>query len=107
MRHLRVHVGPEAVLVALYGGPERRRALVGELEAHDALDVLEAVFPRRREAQRRAVLLHDRLAVESGRGEGELVARLGPGEALAVGPRSGEHTSDLQSQMRISYDVLC
>src|SRR3546814_18039778 len=86
MRHLRVHVGPEAVLVALYGGPERRRALVGELEAHDALDVLEAVFPRRREAQRRAVLLHDRLAVESGPAEGELVPLLGPGEALATGP---------------------
>src|SRR3546814_2224090 len=86
MRHLRVHVGPEAVLVVLYGGPERRRALVGELEAHDALDVLEAVFPRRREPQRRAVLLPDRLAVESARDEGEFVARAGHGGALDVGP---------------------
>src|SRR3546814_13382554 len=85
MRHLRVHVGPEAVLVALYGGPERRRALVGELAAPDTLDVLEAVFPLPRAAQRRAALLHDQLAVASARAAGQLVERSGPGDAPALG----------------------
>src|SRR3546814_20886961 len=60
MRNLRVHVGPEAVLVTLDDLPEALWPLVGELEAHDRLHVLEAVLPRRRQAQGRAVLLHDR-----------------------------------------------
>src|SRR3546814_6231451 len=107
MRNLRVHVGPEAVLVTLDVLPEALWPLGGELEAHDRLHVLEAVLPRRRQAQGRAVLLHDRLAVEAGSDEGELMACLRHGEALDVGPRSEEHTSELQSLMRNSYAVFC
>src|SRR5882724_1170534 len=47
MRHLRVHVGPEAVFARLQLLPERNRPLVAELDADDRLHVLEAVLPRR------------------------------------------------------------
>src|SRR5918993_1880041 len=86
MRHLRVHVGPEAVLARLQLLPERDRPLVAELDRDDRLHVLEAVLPRRHQAQRRAVLLVDRLAVEPGGDEGEVVHRLVHRQALGVGP---------------------
>src|SRR5208282_5921366 len=66
MRHGGIDVGPEAVLARFQILPERFRALVGEAELDDRLDRLEAVFPRQRQAQRRAVLLRDRMAVLAG-----------------------------------------
>src|SRR5690349_20517374 len=45
MRHLRIDVGPEAVLGALQRFPETLWPLVGEAEARDRLDRLEAVLP--------------------------------------------------------------
>ena len=83
----RVDVGPEAVLAVADLLPEADRALVGEGEAGDRLDRLEAVFPRHREAERRAVLLRHRLAVGAGRDEGELVGRLLDRQRLQIGPR--------------------
>src|SRR3546814_2900421 len=42
---------------------------------------------------------------------GEAVDQIEPGQPpqpdLAIGPRSEEHTSELQSLMRISYAVFC
>ncbi len=86
MRHRRVDVRPEAVLGILQRLPEALRPLVGEADADDRLDRLEAVFPRRRQAQGRAVLRRQRLAVDAGHQEGEIVGRLGDGQALDVGP---------------------
>ena len=87
MRDLRIDVGPEAVFGRLQRLPVALRPLVGEGEAHDRLDRLEAVLPRRREPHRRAHLLRHRLAVGAGDHEGELVGRLRHGQPFDIGPR--------------------
>src|SRR6185436_2272464 len=46
MRHLRIDVGPEAVLGRLQRFPETLRPLVAEAEMVDRLDRLETVLPR-------------------------------------------------------------
>src|SRR5689334_22893922 len=84
MRHLRIDVGPEAVLAALQRFPEALRPLVGEAEAGDRFDRLEAVLPRYRKPQRRAHRSGDRLAVGAGDQEGELVGRLRHGQPLDI-----------------------
>src|SRR6266508_759756 len=86
MRHLRIDVCPEAVLGCLQRLPVALRPLVGEAEAHDRLDRLEAVFPRHRQAQRRALNFRYRFAVGAGDEKGQLVGRLSDGEALDVRP---------------------
>src|SRR5919206_1184500 len=53
MRHLRVHIGPEAVFLRLDLLPKTLRARLDEAEADDRLDGLEAVFPRHGEPERR------------------------------------------------------
>src|SRR6516162_3534199 len=77
VRHLRIDVRPEAV----FGGPQRLpialRPLIGEVEAHDRLDRLEAVFPRHCQTQRRALHFRYRLAVGAGHQKGELVGQIG------------------------------
>src|SRR6185312_3391856 len=55
MRHRRIDVGPEAVFGGLQRLPQADRPLLHEREAHDRLDRLEAVLPRHREPQRRAL----------------------------------------------------
>src|SRR5262245_11873150 len=66
MRDLRIDVGPEAVFRRLQRLPVALRPLVGEGEAHDRLDRLEAILPRHRQPDRRAHLLGHRLAVRTG-----------------------------------------
>src|SRR6266545_7226574 len=73
MRHLRVHIGPKAVFARLQRLPVGFRPLVGEFEADDRLDRFEAVFPRHRKTQRRAVLLRHRFPVHASDEEGKLV----------------------------------
>src|SRR5262245_30344034 len=109
MRHLRVDVGPEAVLAALQLLPERDRPLGRELDADDPLKALEAVFPRGHQAQRRAVLLVDRLAVQPGGDESEVVHGLVDRQPLGIGPGIGEvallvHHRGLAD--RLHHDVL-
>src|SRR5271165_205799 len=86
MRHLWVDVCPEAVLGGLQCLPIALWPLIGEIEADDRFDRLEAVFPRHREAQRRALLLRHRLAISAGNEESELIARFCNGETLYIGP---------------------
>src|SRR5690348_2593980 len=86
MRHVGIDVGPEAVFGSLQLLPEAYRPLVGEGEADDRLDAFEAVFPRRYEPDRRAILLRHRASVGARPNEGELVRRLGHGEPLDIGP---------------------
>src|SRR5688500_454672 len=62
MRDLGIHVRPEAVFGRLQRLPVALRALVGEVEADDRLDRLEAVLPRHGEPDRRAHLLRHGLA---------------------------------------------
>src|SRR3546814_10504860 len=83
------HVGPVAV-----------RPVAGDevLAAHDVVDLAVgdvAALLRRQEQ-------HDG---KLGQREVDLVA--GPEGAADVGLRSDEHTSELQSLMRISYPVFC
>src|SRR5580704_1800006 len=86
VRHLRVDIGPKAVLAALYRLPERHRPFVGERETHNRFDGFEPVFPRQRQAQWRPVLLGNGLAVHPGDQKGEFVTRLGDREPLDIGP---------------------
>src|SRR3546814_9140928 len=44
---------------------------------------------------------------QPGRGERDVERAIGLGDGGATGIRSEEHTSELQSLMRISYDVFC
>src|SRR3546814_5737694 len=93
MVDVRVDVAEEAVFRRLQVVPGGFGHLLDELDFHDRLDALEAVLPRHHQAQRRAVLLRQRLAVQAGGQQGQR--------------RSEEHTSELQSLMRISYAVFC
>src|SRR5438105_7014010 len=53
----RIHARVEAVLVRRLVLPRVQRLLLDELHLHDRFDVLEAVLPRHREAERGAVLV--------------------------------------------------
>ncbi len=86
MIDLRVDVGIEAVLAGVLLLPGDRRLLVGEADAHDRLDALEAVLPRHHQPDRRAVLVGQRLAVEADGQDGERMHGLVEPQALDVGP---------------------
>src|SRR3974390_1788071 len=86
MRHLRIDVRPEAILGCLQRLPIALWPLIGEIEAHDRFDRLEAVFPRHREAQWRPLLLRYWLAIGTRNEESELIARLCNGETFHIGP---------------------
>ena len=87
MRNARIHIRPETVFLGGELFPEADRALVGEGEADNRLDRLEAVFPRGDQPDRRAVLVRQRLAIDAGGEEGQLVLRLFDGQPLDIGPR--------------------
>src|SRR3546814_15285305 len=86
------------------------------LSLHDALPILHGIIPFARHGGRRAVgqvtagveaHAHDRRA-GLGQREHHRAVRLRPGMRLNVDEtRSEEHTSELQSLMRISYAVFC
>src|SRR3546814_4427212 len=93
--------------------PERRHG--GGLEAADALGLVldhqPALAPRilRRDAGRAfAGMAFERLDAAEAEHEGARGVRpVGAERAIDREPRSEEHTSELQSLMRISYDVFC
>ena len=87
MRHFRIHIRPEAVFAGLQLLPIALRPLRDEGDAHDRLDRLESVFPRQREADRRAELVEERLAIGARHHEGEIVLRFLDGHAFRIGPR--------------------
>src|SRR6476661_162966 len=87
MRHLRIDVGPEAVLGSLQGLPKGPRPLVSEHEMRDRFDRLETVLPRHRKTKRRALRLRHRLAVGPGYQEREFVGGFPHSEALDIRPR--------------------
>ena len=87
MRHLRIDVGPEAILRRLDRFPQSFRLLGDEREAHDGFDRLEAVLPRHRKTQRRTHLLGDRLAISAGDEEREFIGRLRHRQPFHIGPR--------------------
>src|SRR3546814_8924983 len=79
--------------------PERLLVLAGDEESVD----LAAVAAER---QHQAVIAHQ-LAIE-GEGDAAVIGvPAGPHLAVVAGDRSEEHTSELQSLMRISYAVFC
>ena len=86
MRHLRVHIGPEAIFLGPSCLPEAHRALRGEAHPHDALDRLEAILPRQVQAERRAHGVGQRLAIGARHHERQIVHRLRHGDALDIGP---------------------
>src|SRR2546426_7415806 len=82
----RIHVRVEAVLVRCREVPRGRRLRLHETDAHDRLDALEPVLPGHYEAERRAVLVGERLPVEPDREERERMHRLVDAEPFDVGP---------------------
>src|SRR6516162_4999349 len=84
--HVRIDVGPKAILAWLNPIPERARARIGEAQTHDRFDAFETVLPRHREPERCTILLRQRLAVEPGGKEGQLVRRFLDREPFEVRP---------------------
>src|SRR5690606_20753140 len=66
---VRIHVRVEPVLVRRGHVPRGLRLALGEVDTDDRLDALEAVLPRHDQAQRRAVLVRQHLAVDADRKE--------------------------------------
>src|SRR4029077_12865299 len=66
MRHLRIDIGPEAILCRLQRFPHAPRTLISEAEGHNRLDGLEAVFPGQRETQRRTMLPGEWMPIGTG-----------------------------------------
>src|SRR3546814_6816821 len=58
-------------------------------------------------AERAVLLRHDGVAVDRRRLLRQFVRGIGAAERQDIGRRSEEHTSELQSLMRISYAVFC
>ena len=85
--HCRVHVGEEAVFGRLHPLPRVHRLVLVERHADDGLHALEAVLPRHHEADGRAVLVGQHLAVKTDGHDGERVHGLVHPQALHVGPR--------------------
>src|SRR5215467_724085 len=85
MRHLRIHIGPEAIFRRLQCFPHSLRTLVGETETHDRLDRLETVLPRQGEPQRRAVLPRERVPIGAGDEKSEFVGRFCHRHAFDIG----------------------
>src|SRR5256885_6751510 len=77
VRHVGVHIGIKAILVARRLVPGRARLLVGQADGDDALGALEAVLPRHDQPHGRAILV-----------------------------RSEEHTSELQSPCNLVCRLL-
>src|SRR6266849_4409689 len=69
MVHFRIDVGVKAVLARSGDVPGGRRLLLDEADYHDRLDSLESVLPGDHQAQRSAVLIGQRLAVQTDRQE--------------------------------------
>src|SRR6185436_18875480 len=65
MIDLRIDVRVEAVLRGLLLLPRVERLVFNERHPHDRLDALEAVLPRKHEADRRAILVWQHFAVEA------------------------------------------
>ncbi|EAU65733.1 conserved hypothetical protein [Stigmatella aurantiaca DW4/3-1] len=84
--HRRVHVRVEAVLVGRREVPRGGRLTLGERDADDGFDALEAVLPRHHQPQGRAVLGRQRLAIEPRGQQGERVDRLVQAQPFHIGP---------------------
>eukprot|EP01136_Pigoraptor_vietnamica_P026027 Opistho-1_new@80615 len=86
MRDLRVDVGIEAVFLRRGHVPGGARLLVGEADLHQRLAALEAVLPGHHQAQRRAILVGQHLAVHAEGQQGQRVHGLVDAQALDIGP---------------------
>src|SRR3546814_6559049 len=91
------------------GEPEVRHRNAELGEGHDA-EVGGLAAPRRRQHAERYGDEGGEADGDQGKGQGEadaLAHQLPHGHAIGVAGRSEEHTSELQSLMRISYAVFC
>eukprot|EP01136_Pigoraptor_vietnamica_P026025 Opistho-1_new@80611 len=86
MRDLRVDVGIEAVFLRRGHVPGGARLLVGEADLHQRLAALEAVLPGHHQAQRRAILVGQHLAVHAEGQQGQRVHGLVHAQAFHVRP---------------------
>src|SRR5688572_27291704 len=66
MADARIYVRIEAVLVRSLNVPSRGRLIGDQSNLHNRLNALEPVFPRDNQANRRAILRRQRLAVQAG-----------------------------------------
>src|SRR5437867_2165371 len=91
VRHLRVHIGLEGILVRRERFPKARGLRFDEFDLHDRFDAFEAVLPRHDEPHRRSVLPGQRLSVNARGQQRERVHRLVHPQALEVWPRITRH----------------
>ena len=84
--HVRVDVGVKAVPRRILLDPRRTWHLVGQANPHDRLRPLEPVLPRHDESNGRAILIEQRLAVQSDREQRQRVHRLVEPQTLPVRP---------------------
>src|SRR5512138_850431 len=106
---IRVHVRVEAVLVRGGEIPRCRRLPLRKADLDDRLDSFEAVFPGHDEAQRCAVLIEQRLAVQADGEQRQRMHRFIDAKTFDVGPR--EHARALprhfiRTQHGLERDVL-
>ena len=87
MRHLRIDVGLEGILLRIEGLPEGRRLFAGKLDADDALDALVPVLPRNHQTHRSSVLLGKRLSVNPGGYERQRMQGFVQTQPFGVRPR--------------------
>ena len=80
----RINVGPEAVFTRPGGFPESFRSLFGKFDRHNRLDALKTEFPRHNEPQGGAVLPGQRMTVDAGDQQGEVVHRLFDGQRFDI-----------------------
>ena len=89
MFDLGIDVRVEAVGLGPSRCSRKSGLLLDELDLDDRLDALEAVLPRHDEADRRAVLVHQRLAIETDGEDGQRMHRLVHAQSLDIGPPKG------------------
>src|SRR5713101_162460 len=82
----RIDVGKKTILVRSRSGPGGPRRALGEFDADDGFDALEAVLPRNDQPQRSAVLVRQHLAVQPDRHERQWMHGLVHAQSLYVGP---------------------
>jgi hypothetical protein len=86
MVHGRIDVGVETIFVRRGDIPAITGLTFGEANFDDRLDILEAVFPRRHQAQRRAVLIGEPASIDPDHQHRQRVHCLVDTQAFDIGP---------------------
>jgi len=84
--HVRVDVGPKAILTRLNSIPERARARISKAQTHYRFARLETILPWHCKSEGCTILLRQRLAVDPGGKESQFIRRFLDREPFDVRP---------------------